>query len=95
MYDFDSPQAIDMELFTNVLNDIKKCRAVQLPNYSFNTHSRLPQSTYLYGARVVIVEGILVLTDPALRDFFDMKVFVQCDSDVMLARRIKRDVVER
>ncbi|EIM23970.1 armadillo/beta-catenin/plakoglobin [Wallemia mellicola CBS 633.66] len=95
MYDFDSPQAIDMSLFTSVLHDIKKCRAVQLPNYSFVTHSRLPQSTYLYGARVVIVEGILVLTDPALRDLFDMKVFVQCDSDVMLARRIKRDVVER
>ncbi|CED82218.1 armadillo beta-catenin plakoglobin [Phaffia rhodozyma] len=57
--------------------------------------SRMPETSYLYGASVIIVEGILALTDPSLRDLFDLKVFVNCDTDLMLARRIRRDVVER
>ena len=53
------------------------------------------RTQYLYGASVVIVEGIFCLHDPAIRDLLDLKVFVQCDSDIMLARRIRRDIQER
>lgn len=67
----------------------------QIPNYSFVHHNRMEDTTYLYGATVVIIEGLFVLHDKDLRDVLDLKVFVQCDSDLMLARRLKRDLVER
>lgn len=55
----------------------------------------MKDTTYLYGATVVIIEGLFVLHDKDLRDVLDLKVFVQCDSDLMLARRLNRDLVER
>lgn len=73
---------------------IRNCTR-QIPNYSFVHHNRMKDTTYLYGATVVIIEGLFVLHDKDLRDVLDLKVFVQCDSDLMLARRLKRDLVER
>ncbi|KAI0710271.1 armadillo/beta-catenin/plakoglobin [Earliella scabrosa] len=94
-YDFDHPDAIDMPLFAACLADLKAGRQSNIPIYSFTEHQRLDETKYLYGASIIIVEGILALHDPALRDLYDLKIFVQCDSDLMLARRIKRDVQER
>ncbi|EIN04896.1 armadillo/beta-catenin/plakoglobin [Punctularia strigosozonata HHB-11173 SS5] len=96
-YDFDHPDALDMQLFASCLEDLKKCRQTHIPVYSFTEHQRLPRSEdrYLYGATVIIAEGIMALLDPTLRNLYDLKVFVQCDSDLMLARRIRRDVKER
>ncbi|KIP07670.1 hypothetical protein PHLGIDRAFT_29945 [Phlebiopsis gigantea 11061_1 CR5-6] len=93
--DFDHPDAIDMPLFAECLADLKGCRQTNIPIYSFSEHQRLDETKYLYGAAVVITEGILALHDPKLRELYDLKVFVQCDSDLMLARRIRRDVTER
>ncbi|KAI0734182.1 armadillo/beta-catenin/plakoglobin [Fomitopsis betulina] len=94
-FDFDHPDAIDMESFASCLADLKACRQTNIPIYSFTEHQRLDKTKYLYGAAVIITEGILALHDPALRALYDLKIFVQCDSDLMLARRIKRDVTER
>lgn len=94
-YDFDHPDAIDMPLFAQCLRDLKSCRQANVPIYSFTEHQRMKTKKYLYGANIIIVEGIMALQDPALRDLYDVKIFVQCDSDLMLARRIKRDVAER
>ncbi|GAA5906181.1 hypothetical protein JCM6882_006069 [Rhodosporidiobolus microsporus] len=94
-YDFDHPNAFEWDDLVQCMKDMKECKAVQIPNYSFTKHSRLPTTTYLYGAGVIIVEGLFVLHDPALRDVLDLRIFCQADSDLMLARRIKRDVVER
>ncbi|GAA5933468.1 uridine kinase family protein [Sporobolomyces koalae] len=94
-HDFDSPGSFDYDVLTQCIQDLKDCKAVQIPNYSFVKHSRLEETTYLYGAAIVIVEGIFVLHDEALRNVLDLKVFVQCDSDLMLARRLRRDLVER
>ncbi|GAA6019113.1 hypothetical protein JCM11491_002851 [Sporobolomyces phaffii] len=94
-HDFDSPGSFDYDVLTQCIQDLKDCKAVQIPNYSFVKHSRLDETTYLYGAAIVIVEGIFVLHDEALRNVLDLKVFVQCDSDLMLARRLRRDLVER
>ncbi|GAB1525085.1 hypothetical protein RhiTH_008242 [Rhizoctonia solani] len=94
-YDFDHPDAIDMPLFAQCLRDLKGCRQANVPIYSFTEHQRMEQRKYLYGANIIIVEGIMALQDPQLRDLYDVKIFVQCDSDLMLARRIKRDVAER
>ncbi|KAF9485201.1 armadillo/beta-catenin/plakoglobin [Pholiota conissans] len=93
--DFDHPDAIDMTMFAACLADLKACRQSNIPVYSFAQHQRLEETKYLYGATIIIAEGIMALTDPRLRALYDLKVFVQCDSDLMLARRIKRDVKER
>ncbi|KAG6813417.1 hypothetical protein H0H92_011396 [Tricholoma furcatifolium] len=93
--DFDHPDAIDMPLFAACLSDLKACKQSNIPVYSFSEHQRLPETKYLYGATIIIAEGIMALHDPALRALYDLKVFVQCDSDLMLARRIARDTKER
>ncbi|KAI0690169.1 uridine kinase family-domain-containing protein [Cytidiella melzeri] len=93
--DFDHPNAIDMPLFAACLADLKGCQQTNIPIYSFSRHQRMDETKYLYGAAVIITEGILALHDPVLRNLYDLKIFVQCDSDLMLARRIRRDVKER
>ncbi|KAK7691089.1 hypothetical protein QCA50_006192 [Cerrena zonata] len=95
LIDFDHPNAIDMPLFANCLKDLKACKQTNIPIYSFAEHQRLDDTKYLYGAAVIITEGILALHDPALRALYDLKIFVQCDSDLMLARRLRRDIKER
>ncbi|TFY70473.1 hypothetical protein EVG20_g2532 [Dentipellis fragilis] len=94
-FDFDHPDAIDMQLFASCLSDLKALRQTNIPVYSFEQHQRLDETKYLYGATIIITEGIMALQDPALRELYDLKIFVQADSDVMLARRILRDVKER
>ncbi|KZT59137.1 uridine kinase [Calocera cornea HHB12733] len=93
--DLDHPSAIDTEMFAQCLKDLKEYKQTHIPTYSFVHHQRLPETKYLYGASVIIVEGIMALLDPALRDLYDLKIFVQCDSDLMLARRLRRDIKER
>ncbi|KAJ7170713.1 armadillo/beta-catenin/plakoglobin [Mycena crocata] len=94
-FDFDHPDSIDMPMFAACLSDLKGCQQSNIPIYSFTTHQRLDEPKYLYGAAIIIAEGIMALQDPGLRELYDLKLFVQCDSDLMLARRIKRDVEER
>ncbi|BGP56469.1 Uridine kinase [Rhodotorula sphaerocarpa] len=94
-HDFDSPDSFDYDKLVQCVRDMKECRSVQIPNYSFVEHQRTSETTYLYGANVIIVEGIFVLYDKNLRDLLDLSIFVQCDSDLMLARRLRRDLVER
>ncbi|KAL5504303.1 URK1 [Sanghuangporus vaninii] len=94
-YDFDHPDAIDMVEFANCLSDLKKGRQTNIPIYSFSKHQRENDRVYLYGATIIIVEGIMALHDPVLRSLYDLKIFVKCDSDLMLARRIRRDIKER
>ncbi|KAG2131365.1 armadillo beta-catenin plakoglobin [Suillus clintonianus] len=93
--DLDRPDAIDMPMLAACLADLKACRQTNIPVYSFAEHQRLDEAKYLYGAAIIITEGIMALQDPELRSLYDLKVFVQCDSDLMLARRIQRDVKER
>lgn len=94
-YDFDHPDAFDYDILKQCINDLRHGRAVEIPVYSFVQHQRTSETNYLYGPAVLIVEGIFVLHDPEIRKLLDLKVFVQADSDLMLARRIKRDIVER
>ncbi|PVG04356.1 uridine kinase [Serendipita vermifera] len=93
--DFDHPDSLDLDLFASCLRDLKRNRQTNIPVYSFSQHQRLEETQYLYGAAIIIVEGILALHSAELRNLYDLKVFVQCDSDLMLARRIRRDVAER
>ncbi|RSH85620.1 Uridine kinase [Saitozyma podzolica] len=93
--DLDHPDSIDVPLFEKCLRDLKQGKATEIPVYSFVHHQRMPEKKYLYGASVIIVEGIMALNSPEMRSLYDLKVFVNCDSDLMLARRIKRDIKER
>jgi len=94
-YNFDHPNAFDWDLLLNVLQELKSGKAVKCPQYDFTTHSRKKEHTLMYGADVVLCEGILILHHPEVLQQFDVKVFVQTDDDIRLIRRIQRDLKER
>ncbi len=92
---FDHPRAIDFELLVQHLKDLKAGKTIEQPVYSFVTHNRTGDIILTHPRKVMIVEGILILTNPELRDMFDVKIFVHADSDERLIRRLKRDIAER
>jgi uridine kinase len=92
---FDHPRAIDFDLLVQHLKDLKKGKIIDQPVYSFVTHNRTDDTVTTHPRKVMIVEGILILTNQELREMFDIKVFVHADSDERLIRRLKRDIAER
>ncbi|MCM1319094.1 MAG: uridine kinase [Muribaculaceae bacterium] len=92
---YDEPAAIEWELLAKHLNMLKSGQEVQMPVYDFLTCARMPETTTVKPHKVVVVEGILVLTDPTIRNMMDVKVFVDADADDRLIRVITRDCVER
>lgn len=92
---FDHPRAIDFELLVEHLKDLKEGKTINQPVYSFVTHNRTDDTVSTHPRKVMIVEGILILANPELRELFDIKVFVHADSDERLIRRLKRDIAER
>ncbi|XP_061756793.1 uridine-cytidine kinase-like 1 isoform X1 [Nerophis ophidion] len=94
-YNFDHPDAFDFELLVIVLRKLKKGKSIKVPVYDFTTHCRRKEWKTVYGANVVIFEGILAFANKELLKLLDMKVFVDTDSDIRLIRRLKRDVSQR
>ncbi|BAO41755.1 Uridine kinase [Kluyveromyces marxianus] len=95
-YDFDKPEAIDLDLAYECILSLKEGKKVKIPTYSFTDHDRIPNKHLtIYGASVVILEGIYALYDQRLLDLMDLKVYVDADLDVCLARRLSRDIVSR
>jgi uridine kinase len=94
-YNFDHPDAFDFDLVLNTLKDLKKGKQVHIPVYNFTTHSREHHTKTIYGANVVIFEGIMAFASKELLDLMDIKIFVDTDADIRLARRLKRDIGER
>ena len=92
---YDEPQAIDEELFFEHLTDLKAGRPINMPQYDFETHTRKPMTVYVEPKPVIIVEGILILTDKRVANLLDLTLFVEVDGDIRLARRLERDVGER
>lgn len=92
---FDHPHAIDFELLVQQLKDLKEGKTIDQPVYSFVTHNRTNDTIITHPRKVMIVEGILILANPELRDMFDVKIYVHADSDERLIRRLKRDIAER
>ncbi|WP_029511630.1 uridine kinase [Croceivirga radicis] len=92
---FDHPNSIDFDLLMHHLNELRAGRSINIPVYSFVEETRLPESIPTAPKKVVIVEGILVLSNPALRKLFDIKIYVHADSDERLIRRLQRDIRER
>jgi len=92
---FDHPNAIDFPLLCQHLVELKEGRNILQPMYSFVAHNRIDETVLTSPTNVLVVEGILILTDPNIRNLFDIKVFVHADSDERLIRRLKRDMAER
>ena len=92
---FDHPRAIDFELLVQQLKDLKQGKIINQPVYSFVKHNRTEDTVITHPRKVMIIEGILILTNPELRELFDIKIFVHADSDERLIRRLKRDIAER
>lgn len=92
---FDHPKSIDFKLLEAHLKDLKQGKSVKQPIYSFKTHNRTGDTTLTEPKKVIIVEGILILSNTQLRTILDIKIFVHADSDERLIRRIKRDLAER
>lgn len=92
---FDHPRAIDFDLLVEHLKELKAGRPVEQPVYSFVTHNRTDDTVHTNPRKVMIVEGILILANPELRQMFDIKIYVHADSDERLIRRLKRDIAER
>ncbi|WP_372641923.1 uridine kinase [Ancylomarina sp.] len=92
---FDHPNSIEFELLREHLKQLKMGTAIEQPIYSYLTCTRSEETISVQPTEVVIIEGILALTQPELRDLMDIKVFVDCDADDRLNRVIKRDIVER
>jgi len=92
---YDHPDSLETELLTKHLKELRAGHAVEIPIYDFTTHTRTPQTHRVEPAPVILVEGILVFVEPALRDLFDVKLYVDTDADVRFIRRLQRDVEER
>lgn len=92
---FDHPQSIDFKLLGEHLTALRKGETIEQPVYSFVEHNRTKETVLTKPSKVIIVEGILILTNPKIREMFDIKIYVQTDSDERLIRRLKRDIAER
>lgn len=94
-FNFDHPDAFDFDLIYKTLKKLKSGKQVKVPVYDYVTHRRKKIWNTVYGANVVIFEGILAFADKRLVELMDLKVFVDTDSDIRLARRLKRDISDR
>ncbi len=92
---YDHPQSFDTDMMIEHVKALKDGVAIERPVYSFVDHNRLKETVRVIPAKVLIVEGILIFENKKLRDLMDIKVFVDTDADIRLARRILRDVRER
>jgi uridine kinase len=95
LINFDHPRSIDFDLLVKHLKALKEGETIDQPVYSFIQHNRTDDTVATHPRKVMIVEGILILTNPELRELFDIKIFVHADSDERLVRRLKRDISER
>uniref|UniRef100_A0A673FQ44 Uridine-cytidine kinase-like 1 n=1 Tax=Sinocyclocheilus rhinocerous TaxID=307959 RepID=A0A673FQ44_9TELE len=94
-YNFDHPDAFDFSLLVHTLRKLKQGKSVKIPVYDFTTHGRQKEWKTVYGASVIIFEGIMSFADKELLKLLDMKIFVDTDSDIRLVRRLRRDITER
>ncbi len=92
---YDTPEAIDFNLLNKHIDLLKQGININVANYCFTTHLRLENSTVLEPKKILIIEGILILTDKNLRDSIDYSVFLDCPRDVRFQRRLERDIKER
>ena len=92
---YDEPDAFDTSLMVYHLDQLRHGHAIECPVYDFTIHNRSDETIHIVPKKVIIVEGILIFEDEALRNLMDIRIFVDTDADIRLCRRIARDVNER
>ncbi|HEY7729199.1 MAG TPA: uridine kinase [Candidatus Eisenbacteria bacterium] len=92
---FDHPDAFDRELLRSHMETLLSGREIDVPIYDMRSHTRLAEPRRVLPRRIVILDGLLILDDPALRQRMDIKIYVDADPDVRFIRRLKRDLTER
>lgn len=92
---YDHPSSLESDLLVHHLETLRTGVAIDRPVYDFSTHLRSEETVRVEPAKVVVVEGILVLSEPGLRSELDLKIYVDTDPDLRLARRLERDITER
>jgi uridine kinase len=92
---FDHPHSLETDLLIQHIASLRDGKAVEVPIYDFSTDSRTAKTFTIQPRRVILVEGILIFTEAALREMFDVKIFVDTDADLRFIRRLERDIAER
>ena len=92
---YDEPNAIDFNLLLQHINDLKSGKSIKVPKYCFKTHLRKKEYVVESPKKTLLIEGILILSNSELRKEFNLKIFLECDRDLRLKRRIKRDIKYR
>ncbi len=92
---YDHPNSLDTELMIAHIRVLKEGQGIELPIYDFTNHSRTDETIPIKPNPVILVEGILIFSDPVLRELCDVKIFVDTDADIRLIRRVRRDITER
>jgi len=92
---FDHPDSLDTELMIEHLKLLKSKQSVNIPKYDFSIHSRLAEEELVHPRKIILVEGILIFSNPELLKLFDIKIFVDTENDIRIIRRIQRDQIER
>jgi uridine kinase len=95
LINFDHPDSLETSLLVNHIKALRNFQAVELPVYDFKTHTRTAETVHIDPQPVILVEGILILAEPGLRELFDVKIFVDTDADIRFIRRLERDIAER
>jgi uridine kinase len=92
---FDHPDSLETELLIQHLHQLKDGQPIEVPVYDFTTYLRTDRTVHIEPQPVILVDGILILAEPALRGLFDVKIYVDTDADLRFIRRLERDVAER
>ncbi len=92
---FDHPNSLESELLAQHISQLRNYQPVELPVYDFSIHTRTEKTISIKPQRVIMVEGILIYAEPELRKLFDIRIFVDTDSDLRFIRRLQRDLTER
>lgn len=95
LVNFDHPNSLETPLMIEHIRKLKNWEAIELPVYDFTNHTRTSRTIHVEPQRVILVEGILIFAEPALRELFDVKIFVDTDPDLRFIRRLERDIRER
>lgn len=95
LQNFDHPQALETELMIEHIKGLLDGKTIDIPHYDFAHHTRSEETTQVSPRRVILIDGILIFYEKALRSMMDIRLFVDTDHDVRLLRRIKRDLAKR
>ncbi len=95
LINYDHPDAFETDLFIEQLRELKSGNSIDCPVYDYSVHNRSSETVRIEPSKVILVEGIMVLQNPELRDLLDIKIYVEADADERILRRVIRDVKER